>query len=41
MVGPEVAKSVTKVLPGDKLLAKIDSGGRHFGMAIDETISEK
>jgi len=41
MVGPEGAKSVTKVVPGDKLLAKIDSGGRHFGMAIEETISEK
>ena len=41
MVGPDGAKSVTKVVPGDIMLAKIDSGGRHFGMAIDETISEK
>jgi len=41
MVGREGAKSVTKVVPGDVLLAKIDTGGRHFGMAIDETISEK
>jgi 3-dehydroquinate synthase II len=41
MVGSDGAKSVTKVEPGDKLLAKIDTGGRHFGMAIDETISEK
>jgi 3-dehydroquinate synthase II len=41
MVGPEGAKSVTKVVEGDKLLAKIDTGGRHFGMAIEETISEK
>lgn len=41
MVLPDGAKSVTKVVPGDKLLAKLDTGGRHFGMAIDETISEK
>jgi len=41
MVGPEGAKSVTKVIEGDKLLAKLDTGGRHFGMAIEETISEK
>jgi len=41
MVGPEGAKSVTKVVEGDKLLAKLDTGGRHFGMAIEETISEK
>ena len=41
MVGPEGAKSVTKVVKGDKLLAKLDTGGRHFGMAIEETISEK
>ncbi len=41
MVGPEGAKSVTQVVVGDKLLAKLDTGGRHFGMAIEETISEK
>ncbi len=41
MVGPDGAKSVTKIVEGDKLLAKIDTGGRHFGMAIEETISEK
>jgi 3-dehydroquinate synthase II len=41
MVGPEGAKSVTKVVEGDRLLAKLDTGGRHFGMAIEETISEK
>jgi len=41
MVGPDGAKSVTKIVEGDRLLAKIDTGGRHFGMAIEETISEK
>jgi len=41
MVCRDGAKSVTAIVPGDKVLAKIESGGRHFGMAIDETISEK
>ncbi len=41
MVGPEGSISVTKLSPGDKVLAKIETGGRHFGMAIEETISEK
>lgn len=35
------SESVTKIKPGEKILAKISSGGRHFGMAIEETISEK
>ena len=33
--------SVTKLKPGDKVLAKIETGGRHFGMAIEETITER
>ena len=41
MVKRDGAKSVTAIVPGDKVLAKLESGGRHFGMAIDETISEK
>ena len=41
MVRKDGAKSVTSIVPGDKVLAKLESGGRHFGMAIDETISEK
>ena len=41
MVGPDGSVSVTKLSPGDKILAKIETGGRHFGMAIEETISEK
>ncbi len=41
MVGPKGSISVTKLSPGDKVLAKIETGGRHFGMAIEETISEK
>ena len=41
MVGPGGSVSVTKLKAGDKVLAKIETGGRHFGMAIEETISEK
>ncbi len=41
MVGSKGSVSVTKLMPGDKVLAKIETGGRHFGMAIEETISEK
>jgi len=35
------AVSVTSLKPGDAILGRIESGGRHFGMAIDETIIEK
>ena len=41
LVTKDGAVSVTKVSPGDKILAKIESGGRHFGMAVDESITEK
>jgi 3-dehydroquinate synthase II len=33
--------AVTKLKPGDKVLARLESAGRHFGMKIDETIIEK
>lgn len=41
VVTREGSKPVTKVEPGDILLAKLGSGGRHFGMSIDESITEK
>lgn len=41
MVGKNGAVSVTKLKEGDKVLAKIETGGRHFGMAVEETISER
>ena len=41
MVTREGSKPVTRIEPGDILLAKIESGGRHFGMAIDVSIMEK
>lgn len=40
LVSPGGAVSVTDIKPGDKILAKIESGGRHFGMKIDETLRE-
>ena len=33
--------SVVSLKPGDKVLVAIESGGRHFGMRIEETITEK
>jgi 3-dehydroquinate synthase II len=41
VVTPDGAKSVTKITKGDRVLAKIETGGRHFGMAVEETIAEK
>lgn len=33
--------SVVSLKPGDKILAALEEGGRHFGYKIDETITEK
>lgn len=41
LVTPAGAMSVTKLKKGDKVLAHIASGGRHFGMKVEETITEK
>lgn len=41
LVGKNGAISITKLKEGDPVLAKIETGGRHFGMAVEETISEK
>lgn len=35
------AVAVTSLSPGDVILGRVESGGRHFGMAIDESIIEK
>lgn len=35
------SRSVTVLREGDEILAKVSSGGRHFGMAVEETITEK
>ncbi len=41
VVTPKGAESVTKLKPGDKVVAHLATGGRHFGMAVEETITEK
>lgn len=35
------AVSVVKLVPGDEVLCAVEKTGRHFGHAIDETITEK
>jgi len=35
------AVSVVNLSPGDKVLVAMEEGGRHFGMKIEESISEK
>lgn len=40
LVGPDGAISVSKLKKGDRVYARIESGGRHFGMKIEETIRE-
>ena len=42
LTGPEgEALSVTSLKPGDEVLVHLESGGRHFGTPVDETIVEK
>ncbi|MBQ3684947.1 MAG: 3-dehydroquinate synthase II [Candidatus Methanomethylophilaceae archaeon] len=40
LVTPDGAKSVSKIAKGDKVMARVEEGGRHFGMKIEETIRE-
>ncbi|MBA3028680.1 MAG: 3-dehydroquinate synthase II [Desulfobacteraceae bacterium] len=35
------AKSVVELKPGDKVMVALEDAGRHFGMKIEETITEK
>jgi 3-dehydroquinate synthase II len=35
------ALSVVNLSPGDKILVAVEEGGRHFGMKIEESITEK
>lgn len=42
LVRPDgAAVSVTSLAPGDRILGRLEAGGRHFGMAIEEQIIEK
>lgn len=41
LLGPRGAKSVVELGPGDEVLVRLDEGGRHFGMPVDESITER
>jgi len=42
LVNPDgKAVSVTTLKPGDKVLARIEKAGRHFGMQVEETLIER
>jgi len=42
LVSPEGrAVSITELRPGDKVLGHIEKAGRHFGMQVDETLTER
>lgn len=41
LVTPDGTKSVVELSPGDVIIARLDTGGRHFGMSVDETIEER
>ncbi|HUR69324.1 MAG TPA: 3-dehydroquinate synthase II [Candidatus Thermoplasmatota archaeon] len=41
LVGSRGTISVVDLAPGDKVLVRLDEGGRHFGMAVDETVVER
>ena len=42
LVDPEgKAVSITNIKPGDKVLAHIEKGGRHFGMEVEESLIER
>jgi 3-dehydroquinate synthase II len=40
LAGPDGAVPVSAAKKGDRVYARLESGGRHFGMKIEETISE-
>lgn len=41
LVGPEGTRSVVDLKEGDAVLVRLDMGGRHFGMSVDETVLER
>jgi len=42
LVGPDgAALSVASIRPGDVVLGHVERGGRHFGVAVEETIQEQ
>ena len=40
LVSPNGAISVTDLEPGDRVLARVEGGSRHFGMKIEGTLRE-
>jgi len=41
LVAGDTAKSVTELMPGDRVMIRVEAGGRHFGSSVEETIREK
>lgn len=41
LVGPQGTRSVVDLQEGDAVLVRLDAGGRHFGMSVDETVLER
>ena len=41
VTGAGEAVSVSELRPGDQVLLRVEDGGRHFGMPIQETITER
>jgi 3-dehydroquinate synthase II len=41
LVTPQGAKSVAELRPGDKVVVRTEDLGRHFGMAVKETVVER
>lgn len=41
VVTPDGTRSVVDLREGDEVLVRLDKGGRHFGMSVDETIVER
>lgn len=41
LVGPQGTRSVVELKEGDAVLVRLDTGGRHFGMSVDETVLER
>jgi len=40
LVTPDGPISVSELVPGQKVMVRLEEGGRHFGHSIDETITE-
>lgn len=41
LVVGDSSKSVTELMPGDRVTIRVEAGGRHFGSTVEETIRER